>query len=89
MLCVCHTTPAQNGSICSLFSGWATTTGRLLRPKIALGVFLKGTRRATASGVEPGFRNLLINSLALSQLRCAAAVICYYLSNHSKVDASH
>jgi len=29
MLCVCQTTPTQNGSVCSLLSGWATTTGRL------------------------------------------------------------
>jgi len=44
MLCVCHTTPTHNGPL----SGWATTTGRLLGPKMALGVY-QGIRRTTAS----------------------------------------
>jgi len=26
MLCVCHTTPTQNGSVYILYSGWPTTT---------------------------------------------------------------
>jgi len=43
MLCVCHITPTQNGHVCSLSSGWATTTDRLLGHKIALGVFLQDT----------------------------------------------
>jgi len=30
---VCHTTSTQNDSVCSLFSGWATTKGRLLGPR--------------------------------------------------------
>jgi len=77
----CHSTPTQNGSI-----GWATTTGRLLGPKTALGV-LQTQRRATASRVESTFRNLSITNPALDQLSCTAAAICYYLSNHSRVEA--
>jgi len=33
MLCVCHTTPTQMLFAC-LSSGWATSTGRLLGPKV-------------------------------------------------------
>jgi len=51
----CHTTPTQNGPVCSLLSGWTTTKSKLLGPKMAFGVFLKGMRRATASGVDLGF----------------------------------
>jgi len=58
MLCVCHTTPAQNGPVCSLLSVWATTTGRLLGPKMVLGVFLKDTSTRYRIGVEKRFRNL-------------------------------
>jgi len=33
-LCL-YTTLTQNRSVCCFMSGWATTTGRLLGPKIA------------------------------------------------------
>jgi len=51
VLCVCHTTPTQNDPVCSLLSGWVTTTGRLLGPKMTL-------RHATryCIGVELRFR---------------------------------
>jgi len=58
MLCVCHTTPTQNGSVYSLLLGWATMTGRLLG-------LMDATTRYPASGVEPRFCNLSITSLAL------------------------
>jgi len=35
MLYVCHTTSTQNDPVYRLLSGWATTTGRLLGPKLA------------------------------------------------------
>jgi len=41
MLFVCHTTPTLKAPVCSLLSGWTTTTGRLLDPKMALGIFPK------------------------------------------------
>jgi len=31
MLCVCHTTLTQNGSVCNILSGWASTTTVRLR----------------------------------------------------------
>jgi len=42
--------------------GWATTTGRLLGPKVrnSIKCLSQGQRRATASKVEPKFRNLSI-----------------------------
>jgi len=82
MLCVCHTTPTQNGPVSNFLSGWATTAGRLLGPKMALRVFLKHATRYPASEVEPRFCNLSITSLALYQPSCVAAAICYDLSNH-------
>jgi len=84
-LCL-SSTPTQSGPNCNISSGWVTTTGKLLGPKMALGVFLKDTWRATASKVKPRFRTLSITSPALCQLSCAAVAICYYLSNHSKVE---
>jgi len=53
---------------------------RLLGPKMALGIFLKDTRRATASGIEPRFCNLSITNPAVYHMSCEAAAICYYLS---------
>jgi len=61
MLCVCHTTLTQNDPVCCFLSGWATTAGRLLGPKIVLGVFLKDSD-ALASGVKPRFWSLSITS---------------------------
>jgi len=31
---VCHITPTKNDPVCSLLSGWATTTGRCLAPRL-------------------------------------------------------
>jgi len=87
MPCAGQITPTQNGPICSLLSGWATTTSRLPGPKIALGIFRTQHRRTTALRVEPRFCDLSITSPALYHLSCVAAAICYYLSNHLKVEA--
>jgi len=43
MFSVCHITPAHNGPISRLLSGWATTMDKLLNPKLALSAFLKDT----------------------------------------------
>jgi len=64
-----------------LSSGWTTTMGGCLAPrwKIALKVsFPRTQRRATASGVEPNFRNLSITSGRWSgvELSHAAAFAC-------------
>jgi len=56
-----HSSIEQSCS-CSLLSGCATTTGRLLGPKMTLGVFLKDKRRATTSGVEPRFSTFQVKN---------------------------
>jgi len=67
MLCI---TPAHNGSVCSLRSGWATTTGRLLGPK--------GYKDALShQESEPMFRNLSITSPVPYQLSNAATFFMY------------
>jgi len=42
--------------VCSFLSDWAITADRPLGPKMASGVFLKDTRRVSASRVDPRFR---------------------------------
>jgi len=52
ILCVCHTTPTQNDPVCSLLSGWATATGRLLD--------YKDTAMCFRIGVELRFATVLL-----------------------------
>jgi len=62
--CVCHTTPTQNnGSVCSILSGWATTTSRLHGSK--------DTTTCYYIRSQPRFSILTITSLVLYQLSYA------------------
>jgi len=68
---------------CSLLSGWITKTGKLLGPKMALGVFLKDTWCSTAPWhhqLNQGFATFWF--LARCSTNWASPL-------HSKVEASH
>jgi len=62
VVCFVSAMPLQQRSCsaCILSSGWATTTGRLLVPKVEKQHYVsfpRTQRRATASGVERRFRH--------------------------------
>jgi len=74
MLCYLSYHFNAEGPVCSLLPG-STMTGRLLGPKMALGIFLNDMWLATASGIESGFCNLSVTGSALYQLSCITAAI--------------
>jgi len=80
MLHNCHTTLQQRTVLISLLSGWATTVGRLLRPKVVVSVFLKDTVTCSEPEVKSRLCNLSITSPGLYPLS-------YDLFNHSNVEA--
>jgi len=80
MLRVCHNL-TQNSSVCSVLSGLATTTGRLLGPKhLSQGRSDELLHRESNQGIA----TFSITSPTLYQMNCAAAAV-YYLF---KVEAS-
>jgi len=60
-LCLSYHSNTERSSL-HYFDRLGHHSGRLLGPKIALGVFLKDTRRVTASGVGPRFRKFWLLS---------------------------
>jgi len=92
-VCSVSVIPHQHKSCSVCSSGWATTVGRLLGPKMenSIKYLSKGHSDALPHReVEPKFRNLSITCPAIDQLSHAAATArlrcCFrkYLSNCSK-----
>jgi len=68
MLCVCHKHSNTEAILFTcLSSGWATTTGRLLGPKMGNNVsFPRTQRRATERGVEQRYVTFRLQPGALT-----------------------
>jgi len=76
-LCLSYHSNTEAALFACISSGWATTTGRLLGPKMWNSIKClspRTQRRATASKVEPRFRNLSITNPALNQLSYATTL---------------
>jgi len=80
-----HTTPTH---MTVLFAGWATATDRLLGLKTTC-VFFKDSALRYRIRSQTKVLHLSIISMVLYQLSyVAAAIVIFYLSNHSKEEAS-
>jgi len=86
ILCVCHTTSAQN-SLFAALTGWTTTVGRLLDPKMIFDV-LRTPDALPHRESNQGFATFRFLARCLNQLSCTAVAIYYYLLSHSKVEAN-